>query len=349
MFLFGHLAHPLDHRTVMTSDYEQAQQIEDLQKLLRKTQAEAARNKRRTDDIVEAVYQAASAAAKASGRGQPLKRPAVDKRKARPEVALIHATDWQLGKKTVSFGVETLAKRIDLFAEKVMRITDIQRRDHPVREAVVMLGGDMVEGVGIYESQVYEIEAHLFDQLFEASRIMERLTRTMAGYFETVRVVCEYGNHGRIGKYGTMPKGDNIDRMAYRITRDRTKDLPNVTWQESDNWYQHFSIGNYSVLLVHGDEIRTYSCTPLFGIIKRVSSWAAGIVPDFDDCYMGHWHNPISATIGNGNRVFITGSPESGNAYAAEHLAAQARPSQRLHFIDPDKGRVTGEFVVWLD
>jgi len=29
-----------------------------------------------------------------------------------------------------------------------------------------------------------------------------------------VRVVCEFGNHGRIGRYGVMPKGDNLDLMA---------------------------------------------------------------------------------------------------------------------------------------
>jgi hypothetical protein len=279
-----------------------------------------------------------------------VKRPAVDKRRKKAEVALIHATDWQLGKKTVSYGIDTLSKRMELFADKVIEITNIQRQDHPVKEAVLMLGGDMVEGVGIYDSQVYEIEAYLFEQLFECARIMEKLVRTVAQHFEQVRVVCEFGNHGRIGKYGVMPKGDNIDRMAYRIVEDRTKDIGHVTWQQSDSWYQSFNIGNYGVLLVHGDEIRSFAGLPMFAIVRKVSAWAAGIIPGWNgDCYMGHWHNPGSMTIGNGNRVFITGSPESSNAYAAEHLAAQARPSQRLHFIDPEKGRVTGEYVVWLD
>jgi hypothetical protein len=329
--------------------YDHQRELDELQRLLKKAQQEAAANKRRTDDLVNAVYTAAYEAARASGRGLAVKRPPVDKRRRKAEVALIHATDWQLGKKTVTYGITTLSKRMELFADKVIEITGIQRQDHPVKEAVLMLGGDMVEGLGIYESQIYEIEAHLFEQLFECARIIEKLVRTLAENFEQVRVVCEFGNHGRIGKYGVMPKGDNVDRMAYRIVEDRTKDIAHVTWQQSDNWYQHFAIGNYRVLLVHGDEVRTYSGTPLFGILRRVSAWAAGVVPTFEDCYMGHWHNPISATIGNGNRVFITGSPESGNAYAAEHLAAQARPSQRLHFIDPEKGRVTGEYVVWLD
>jgi len=328
-------------------------QIDELQAALKRSQVAHAKEKAKTDAIVGAIYSAARDAALAQPSPKPI-IPKKDSRKKKTEVALIHSTDWQLGKKTVSYGVETCAKRIERFAEKIISITDIQRKDHPVREAVLMLGGDMVEGLDIFPGQAWEIEAHLFDQLFEASAIMEKLVRTMSANFETVRVVCEYGNHGRIGRYGVNPRGDNIDRMAYKITADRTTNLKNVSWQASDSWYQHITIGEYRVLLVHGDEIRTYSGTPLFGIIKRVSAWAAmtiakGSVPEFDDCYMGHWHNPASIMIGNGNRVFITGSPESGNVYAQEHLAAVARPSQRLHFIDPERGQVASEYVVWLD
>lgn len=332
----------------LDNDLALAQQIEDLQAALKRSQSGLAKEKLKTDQIVAAVYQAAKDAA-ISIKPPKVTKPAKDTRKGKAEVALIHATDWQLGKKTASYGVETCGVRMERFVEKVLHITEIQRKHHPVREAVLMLGGDMVEGLDIFPGQAWEIEAHLFEQLFEASRIIEHMVRHLDNYFERVRVVCEFGNHGRIGRYGANPRGDNIDRMAYRIVEDRTKDLKSVTWQSSDDWYQHFAIGEYRVLLVHGDEIRTYSGTPLFGIIKRVSAWSAGIVPQFDDCYMGHWHNPASITIGNGNRVFITGSPESGNVYAQEHLAAQARPSQRLHFIDPEQGRVASEYVIWLD
>jgi hypothetical protein len=47
--------------------------------------------------------------------------------------------------------------------------------------------------------------------------------------------------------------------------------------------------------------------------------------------------------------IYQTGSTESDNRYARDLLAASAIPSQRLHFIDPVKGRVTAEYKVWLD
>ena len=322
------------------------QELEALRAALRRAQTQLAKATTGNRMLVQAVYRAATDAAIAY---VPSKPPAKSTSKGGAEVALVHATDWQIGKRTESYSVAVAEERIARLAHKVVSITDIQRKDHPVDECVLMLGGDMVEGTAIFPGQAWELDGTLFAQLFATAACIEELVRTFAANFAKVRVVCEYGNHGRIGKYGEGPRADNVDRMAYQIVKDRTGTLTNVSWQMSEAWHQTFSIGAYKVLLVHGDEIRTYSGTPLFGIIKRVSAWAAGIVPEFHDCYMGHWHNPASITIGNGGRVFITGSTESGNIYAAEHLAAQARPSQRLHFIDPKAGRVASEYVLWLD
>jgi len=239
---------------------------------------------------------------------------------------------------------------MEQFTSKVFELTEIQRAHHPVRECVVMFGGDMVEGIGIFPGQAYEVEAHLFDQLFEASRVMESMVASLAGFFEKVHVVCEFGNHGRLGRKGDMPAGDNIDRMAYRIASERTAHLKNVTWQMSGDWYQIVTVGNYKALLVHGDEINSFGGnTPAFGILRKVNAWSTGVVEDFLDCYMGHFHTPMTLTMANSGRIFVTGSPESHNEYARAFIAAIGQPSQRLHFVDPVKGRVAAEYVVWLD
>ena len=324
-------------------------EIAELRQALRQAQQKEARAKKRSDDLVEAVYQAARDAARAVPNHR-ITTPRKDKRKGKAEVALVHATDWQLGKRTVSFGIETLGSRMEQFTNKVFELTEIQRAHHPVKECVVMFGGDMVEGIGIFPGQAYEVEAHLFDQLFEASRVMESMVASLAGFFEKVHVVCEFGNHGRLGRKGDMPAGDNIDRMAYRIASERTAHLKNVTWQMSGDWYQIVTVGNYKALLVHGDEINSFGGnTPAFGILRKVNAWSTGVVEDFLDCYMGHFHTPMTLTMANSGRIFVTGSPESHNEYARAFIAAIGQPSQRLHFVDPVKGRVAAEYVVWLD
>jgi predicted phosphodiesterase len=314
----------------------------ELKKALLYSQRAEAKAKFKTANLIEAVYEAAANSLLSTPRPKIIP-PLKDSRKSKPEVALVHLTDWQAGKKTVSYDIPTLSSRIEEMIKKVLSLTEIQRAHHPVKECVVMLGGDMVEGVGIFPGQQYEIGAHLYEQMFEVVRIIEGAIRSLAQSFEKVTVVCEFGNHGRLGKKGEMPAGDNIDRMAYQIAANNCKDIKHVKWQMSDDWYQIFHIGNYKVLLVHGDEIGSFG-----NILRKVSAWSTGVVEPFDDCYMGHFHTPTALTMANGGRIFVTGSPESHNEYARTFIAAVGKPSQRIHFIDPDKGRVTAEYVCWL-
>ena len=318
-------------------------EIDELRRSLQIALKSEHRARSKISDLVDAVHGAATQALLATPRIKVL-QPPKDVRKGKAEVALVHLTDWQAGKKTVSFDINTLSKRVEQMCAKVLELTNIQRAHHPVRECVVMLGGDMVEGIGIFPGQAFEVEAHLFKQLFEVVRIIEGAIRTLAQHFETVTVICEFGNHGRLGRKGDMPSGDNIDRMSYQIAKRNCQELKNVKWQMSESWYQIFNIGNYKVLLVHGDEIGAFG-----SILRKVSAWSTGVVEPFDDCYMGHFHTPTSLTMANGGRVFVTGSPESHNEYARTFIAAVGKPSQRLHFVDPIKGRVTSEYICWLD
>ncbi len=310
-------------------------------------QRQLASAKAKTAELSEQVYRAAKDAAVIVGRPAP--KPATkDRRKRAGEVALVHATDWQCGKVSPSFSMQILEDRVGTFVEKVGKLTEIQRADHPVRECVVMLGGDMVEGVQIFPGQAWEIEATLYEQLFRCARIIEGMIAQIAGMFEHVRVVTEWGNHGRLGRRGDYPGGDNIDRMLYRIVEER---VGGVEFTNSDDFYNRVVIGNYRAMLAHGDEIKSFGGNvPAFGILRKCNAWASGAIPfQFQDVYLGHFHTPMTLTLANAGRVFVTGSPESGNQYAQEFCAATGIPSQRLHFIDPERGRVSAEYLIWLD
>jgi len=332
------------------NDFDLAAEVEELRRALARQQRATRRAKSKTAMLVDAVYRAATDAQLAVGRPSKVSAPARDRRRAGGEVALVHATDWQLGKHTSDYSIEVCEERIRKFAYKVLTLTEIQRADHPVREAHVMFGGDMVEGVGIFPGQPFEVEAHLFEQLFRCSALLEEFVRILLTGFERVSVTCEYGNHGRLGRKGEMPGGDNVDRMAYRIAGDRFAAEKRVSWHTSGDWYQIVETGNYRALLVHGDEIKSFGGnTPAFGILRKCNQWAAGVIDDFSDVYMGHFHTPMTLTMANGCQIYVSGSPESENTYAKEFMAATGRPSQRLHFVDPDEGQVTAGYLVWLD
>jgi len=331
-------------------EFDLSSEVDELRQALARQQRATRRAKAKTDDLVEAVYRAAFDAALAVGPSKLPAKPARDPRRKGVEVALVHATDWQLGKATPGYSIELCRERIMRFADKVLHLTDIQRADHPVKEAHVMFGGDMVEGVTVFPGQAFEVEAHLFEQLFTCAQLMQDFVDRLLTGFESVSVTCEYGNHGRLGRRGEVPGSDNVDRFAYQIAGNRYVDDARVDWFTSSDWFQIVEIGNYRALLVHGDEIKSFGGnTPAFGILRKCNQWGSGVVPRFDDVYMGHFHTPMTLTMANGGQIYVTGSPESENAYAAEFVAATGNPSQRLHFVDPDAGRVTAGYLVWLD
>ena len=313
-------------------------------------QRQLASAKHKSEDIIHAVHNAARDAAIVVGTPEAVKGPKRDRRSRSVEHALLHLTDWQLGKETADYSSEVCEERVRLTVKKVVKIAGIQRADHPVPVCHVLLGGDLVENVDTFPLQAFEIDSTTFEQVFRASALVEQVIVTLLEHFESVEVWEVSGNHGRIGRKGQYPREDNFDRIVGRIARERLADQPRLNWHIPNGWYATAEIGNYRAMLVHGDQIKSFGGNvPHYGISKKANAWASGVVEPFHDLYLGHMHQVIQTTLAGGGRAIMTGSTESSSEYAREFVGAKGLPSQRLHFIDLDAGRITAEYVLWLD
>ena len=335
------------------------QDVVELRRALLRSQKTIADLKRNKEDFTQAVVNAAHDAMLSAGPMSAVPAPKKDSRNKRGEVALLHSTDWQLGKQTLTYNSKECERLVKQSVEKTIRIADIQRADHPVKEIVLMLGGDIVENTTIFPAQVYEVDSDVMTQFVEASRILIDVVRTLLANFEKVTVVCEPGNHGRIGKFGELPKDINWDKLTYMFAGQALTDEKRLTWQMTKEDIQRVIIGNYKALLIHGDEIRWGTAST---IVRFADRWKSGAYKffdevdsltkgfDFRDLYIGHYHQHQSWNMANGEgSVFMSGAVETGNRYARDLLASNGEPSQRLHFVDPEKGRVTSEYRLWLD
>jgi hypothetical protein len=282
----------------------------------------------------------------------PVPVPPADKRRRKPEVALLHLTDWQYGKRTTNFNREVARARVLEFMTKARRITEIQRADHPIDDCVIAFGGDMLEGVcWNFPTQPHEIDGTLFEQKFGAARLMIEVVRLALATFRYVTVVSEYGNHGRMGsKRDALPRADNLDRFAYQYSADMLGDEKRLTWRDGPEDIQRIEIGAYRAILIHGDEVGRAGFASPSTMVQHVAKWQSGAYPwTFRDALVGHYHNHAEFSLPNGKgSVYYTGSIESENRYARDTMAAAAIPSQRLMFIDPEEGRVTSVWKVWL-
>ena len=337
----------------MGSEYEQELELEELRRILRDTQRQLAKHKARNDELAEMALQGAYNAMMALGPIKPVKAPQTGAQRGKQaEVALWHMTDWQGAKQTASYDSQIMRKRVLRFAEKAAKITAVQRADHPVNDCVIMFGGDMIEGLFNFPGQAFEIDATLFEQYVNVSRLLVDLVTQALGIYKNVTVVAEWGNHGRIGsKRDAVPRADNIDRMCYELARQLLAGEKRLTWQDCPEDIQRIQVGNYRALLIHGDEVGRNGFASPMTIVNHCNRWRSGAYPwEFRDVYIGHYHTHAEWPLANGQgSVYQTGSTESDNRYAGVMLAASATPSQRLHFVDPQAGRVTATYKIWLD
>jgi len=330
----------------------ESQDMKELRQALMRMQKQLRQAKERTQDLVDTTQQAAYDAMLTMGKVQPVQIPAQDKRKTKGEVALWHMTDWQGAKRTTSYNSAIMRRRVMEFAEKAVRITEIQRADHPVKDVTICFGGDMVEGLFNFPTQAFEVDATLFEQYVNVSRLCVDVVRYALANYEKVTVIAEWGNHGRIGsKRDNVPRSDNFDRMCYELARQLLAGEKRLVWQDCPEDIQRVEIGAYRALLIHGDEVGRNGFASPGAIVQHANKWRSGSYPwEFRDVYIGHYHTHSEWAMANGlGSVYQTGSTESDNRYAGVMLAASATPSQRLHFIDPVKGRVTAVYKVWLD
>jgi hypothetical protein len=328
-------------------------EVAELRAALQRAQRELARWKMRDEHLSQVMVTACRDAVLA----HPLNRvpaPAKDRRRKDAEVALWHLTDWQGAKVTPSYNSTVMAERVHRFVDKAERITAIQRADHPVRDVVICLGGDMIEGLFNFPTQPFEIDASLFEQFVTVGNLLVEVTRRALTIYDTVTVVPEWGNHGRLGsKRDAVPKADNADRMTYELAKSIlvASGQDRLVWQDCPEDIQRVEIGNYRALLMHGDEVGRAGFASPSAWQAAGNRWKAGAYGwDFQDIYLGHYHRHAQEPLSDGlGAIYWTGSTESENRYARDSMAASGVPSQRLHFIDPERGRVTSAYQVWVD
>ena len=281
------------------------QELEELRTVCRSLERKLAKAKAKTEDLVDAVERGAKDAMLVLGKAPPIPKPKVDKRSKREEVAFLMLSDWHIGKHTESFDTQVALTRLTTLADKVGKITEIERADHPVNTCRAMFAGDFAENTGIFPGQAFEVDSTTFEQLFAAALAGEALVRRLLATFPRVAVDEAAGNHGRLGRKGDYAVTDNIDLLIYRIVRERLREFEadgRLVWHPSSSWYSIVEARNYRALLLHGHQIKSFGGnTPAFGILRKANAWASGVLGEqFTDIYMGHFHQALALPMANG-------------------------------------------------
>jgi len=263
--------------------------------------------------------------------------PKADSRKLDEEVAWLFLSDTQIGKVTPTYNVRVAEKRILACADTLCRLTELRRSAAKLDRCVLILGGDMVEGEGIFASQPYEIEIGAMQQSVQsAPQAFARAIRTLASAFNHVDIRCVVGNHGRLGLImGPTHPLTNWDRVCYEVTQMLVQDLKNVDFKISADFWWHEDVLGHGQLVVHGDQIQGSGTD---GPLARAAmGWIDSMEYKWEILWMGHFHNPRYMAV-NKRIVIVNGTTESSNLYAKRKLKAEGFPMQWAGFFGRKHG-----------
>ena len=336
------------------AEFQAEQADEDTKAALRRALRQLEKARVTREELVEAVYTAVHDATKAL-HIPPVPAPTPDKRKGAEETAVIVFSDLQLGQVTASYNSQIAEERVQLYAEKIIRLTELQRASHPIRRAKLYLLGDLIEGELIFPGQPHQIDSSLYAQVaLDGPRILTNFIRTLLTTFSSVDVVSVPGNHGDVG--GASRKAynpeTNFDRMLSKIVEHLLAGEKRVTFRVPDGYgrssfYAVDYVGETGFMLWHGHQARRQSNSSHLPFYKLVMGWRSGAIPEpFSVSLCGHHHTPTMLTM-NSVTHFINGTFASDSEYAVERLAANSKAAQWLLFARGDRG-LTAQYLVSL-
>lgn len=260
---------------------------------------------------------------------KPFKVPQLttSKVKGKNSLALL-VSDVHIGKKTHSFDSVTFKLRL---AELLKESIDLIKVNNP-KEFVLILNGDIIDGEAIFPSHPYEIEMPSSDQYFLAAQAFGWMIQELCKH-TFVRVICQAGNHGRMGRKGELPYTSNWEYLLYHFIEVAMKplvDANRVRFEIPTYWYGVHKIQDTNFLITHGDAIKGGGS---LGTVRAASiKWAESVPHKWDVLCMGHFHCPYDMTYVS-KRIVGNGTFVSDDDFSIRELKERVLPSQTFMLV----------------
>lgn len=236
--------------------------------------------------------------------------------------ALLFLSDLHLGEKveineTEVFNLEIATERLGQTVSNFIIAPELD--GYEVEEAIVILGGDIIDGEMIYPAHAFETESHVFNQVKDATSIIWTQLSRIAEVFPVVKVYCVPGNHGRSSKlHHQMSNWDNVLYYGLQLMANMAK--VNIEVHTPSQMWMDFKVRNWTVHLRHIGVTQAVTAGPA----KKVLTWMENHNADL--MFYGHFHSPELYSMGH-RRVFKNGALPPMNDFA-ENLGFQEGAGQ---------------------
>ena len=243
------------------------------------------------------------------------------------------------------FNPEIFDDRLDAVFRNALKVIAGQRSTATIREAVVWLGGDLIEGE-LHGDAVQNQTLTTTQQIVRCERAIVRGLDYLLQHSDLERILipCNVGNHGRNTKKQQSNATENsYEHLAYCSMRRHYRDEPRLEWFIADADCLYLDVYGKRLRFFHGDSVKYNggAAGPLWNVDKHAKNLDQSVPADHT--FHGHFH-----TLGFGSRATSNGSLPGCAPYGLQSGYRVERPQQGMRFLHSDKG-FAGSFPIFTE
>ena len=240
-----------------------------------------------------------------------------------------------------AYDFSIFSRRMDYLAQSIISIkTKMTGYNLPHLNAFIL--GD-AGGGEIHEELARTNDGTLIDMTFGTAFVLAQFFLDLLSVFETIDVDAVVGNHGRLTlKPAFKNRYVNWDYIIYQTLSLMLANEPRVKFNIPKSFWTIKQLGDKRVLLLHGDNIKSWMGVPWYGIERaaaRLQQLLAGNNQYFDFVEIAHFHRTGEIQT-PGGAMFINGSVIGGNDYSLGAMFASGEPQQTLKMFNPRHNRM---------
>tara|TARA_R110002051_G_scaffold325117_1_gene425847 strand:+ start:4057 stop:5391 length:1335 start_codon:yes stop_codon:yes gene_type:complete len=260
--------------------------------------------------------------------------------------------EQMMGLNTYDFDV--FNQRLYGWANQVLNLVNYRRNIAPVNDLIVPMLGDMISG-DIHEELARSNIANCMEQMIRGANLIAQALMFLAPHFETIKVPCVVGNHGRMTRKPPMKdKYLDWDYMLYQWVATFCKNQDNLVFEIPKSYLHIFSVYDHNILIMHGDSVSgagsNASITGAISKLRGVLQYKENMDEEeirFDSAMIGHFHRIDEIDIGTGE-LHICGTMKGPDEFALQRLHAATKPKHLVTYWHPKYGYI-GKEVIYLD
>lgn len=224
-------------------------------------------------------------------------------------------------------------RRAEQLVDTAIRYTQRTQDNHRFDDLYIFANGDHVSGE-IHGAVDHSHYRNMFRNALAVGQMHALMFRDFARHFPRVHVLYTPGNHGRrTNKKDYHGAWNNWDYLVGETAKAHCRGLENVDFMIPDSFSAVVEIEGHGFCVSHGDDIRSWSGIPWYGIERKTRRWSAlHAASDRKIEYycFGHFHNPATQATVTGETI-INGTWVSTDPYSFNSLTSITTPKQWLH------------------